>query len=97
MWFVFTIATTLIWGLAELFYKKGANSDEKYSHLKICVCVGTVMGIHAIFTLLTQGINYNPLNLLYYAPVSLLFSMYPSPIIPASINNTAIIVGVVIF
>ena len=73
MWFVFTIATTLIWGLAELFYKKGANSDEKYSHLKICVCVGTVMGIHAIFTLLTQGINYNPLNLLYYAPVSLLY------------------------
>lgn len=73
MWFVFTIATTLIWGLAELFYKKGANSDEKYSHLKISICVGTVMGIHAIFTLLTQGINYNPINLLYYAPVSLLY------------------------
>ena len=73
MWFAFTIATTLIWGLAELFYKKGANPDEKYSHLKISVCVGIVMGIHAIFTLLTQDINYDPVNLLYYAPVSLLY------------------------
>ena len=73
MWLVFTLATTLIWGLAELFYKKGSTADEKYSHLKICVCVGTVMGIHALFTLLTQSINYNPLNLLYYAPVSLLY------------------------
>lgn len=56
MWFVFAIATTLIWGLAELFYKKGARPDEKYAHLKICVCVGAVMGIHAVFTLLTETI-----------------------------------------
>lgn len=73
MWFAFTIATTLIWGLAELFYKKGANPDEKYSHLKISICVGLVMGVHAIFTLLTQNINYDPINLLRYAPVSLLY------------------------
>ena len=53
MWFVYTIATTLLWGLAELFYKKGAVEREKYSHLKICVMVGLVMGIHAVFTLLT--------------------------------------------
>ena len=73
MWFVFAIATTLIWGLAELFYKKGARPDEKYAHLKICVCVGAVMGIHAVFTLLTQDINYNPINLIRYLPVSLLY------------------------
>ncbi|MBR2383663.1 MAG: DMT family transporter, partial [Anaerotignum sp.] len=46
---------------------------EKYSHLKICVCVGAVMGAHAVFTLLTQDINYDPLNLLIYLPVSLLY------------------------
>lgn len=73
MWFVFAIATTLIWGLAELFYKKGARPDEKYAHLKICVCVGAVMGIHAVFTLLTQDINYDPINLIKYLPVSLLY------------------------
>jgi len=73
MWFIYTLLTTLLWGLAELFYKKGAKPEEKYSHLKICVCVGTVMGIHAIFTLLTENIGYNPVNLIRYLPVSLLY------------------------
>ncbi len=72
-WLFFSIATALLWGTAELFYKKGALPGEKYSHLKICVCVGAVMGIHAIFTLLTKDINYNPINLLVYLPVSLLY------------------------
>lgn len=73
MWLVFALATTFIWGLAELFYKKGARPDEKYAHLKICICVGAVMGIHAVFTLLTQDIGYNPKNLLLYLPVSLFY------------------------
>ena len=72
-WLFFSIATTLLWGTAELFYKKGALPNEKYSHLKICVWVGVVMGAHAIFTLLTQDINYNPVNILRYLPVSLFY------------------------
>lgn len=73
MWFVYTIATTLIWGFAELFYKKGADPNEKYAHLKTCVCVGGVMGVHAIFSLITCNMNYDPVNLLIYLPVSLLY------------------------
>ena len=72
-WLFFSIATALLWGTAELFYKKGALPNEKYSHLKICVWVGVVMGAHAIFTLLTKDIGYNPINLLVYLPVSLLY------------------------
>ena len=72
-WLFFSIATALLWGTAELFYKKGALPNEKYSHLKICVWVGIVMGAHAIFTLLTQDINYNPINILRYLPVSLFY------------------------
>ena len=72
-WLFFAIATALLWGTAELFYKKGAVPTEKYSHLKICVWVGIVMGAHAVFTLLTQDINYNPINLIRYLPVSLLY------------------------
>ena len=53
MWLIYTLATTLLWGLAELFYKKGALEREKYSHLKICVMVGLVMGLHAVYTLIT--------------------------------------------
>ena len=72
-WLFFSIATAILWGTAELFYKKGAKPDEKYSHLKICVFVGLVMGAHAIFTLLTQDINYNPVNIIRYLPVSLMY------------------------
>ncbi|MBO4937886.1 MAG: DMT family transporter [Oscillospiraceae bacterium] len=72
-WLFFSIATALLWGTAELFYKKGALPNEKYSHLKICVWVGVVMGAHAIFTLLTKNIGYNPINLIVYLPVSMLY------------------------
>ena len=72
-WLFFSVATALLWGTAELFYKKGARPEEKFSHLKICVWVGVVMGAHAIFTLLTQDIGYNPVNLLIYLPVSLFY------------------------
>ena len=72
-WLFFSIATAVLWGTAELFYKKGALPNEKYSHLKICVCVGAVMGAHAIYTLLTKDINYNPINLIRYLPVSMLY------------------------
>lgn len=73
MWLVFTLATTLLWGLAELFYKKGSHEEQKYDHLRVCVLVGAVMGIHAVFTLLTSDISYDPMNLLAYLPVSLCY------------------------
>ena len=73
MWFIFTLATTLLWGLAELFYKKGSHENEKYDHLRVCIMVGAVMGIHAIFTLLTSDIDYDPMNLIAYLPVSLCY------------------------
>lgn len=73
MWFMFTIATTLLWGIAEIFYKKGSHENEKFDHLRVCIMVGAVMGIHAIFTLLTSDISYDPMNLIVYLPVSLCY------------------------
>ena len=73
MWLVFTLITTLLWGAAELFYKKGSHEERKYDHLRVCVLVGAVMGIHAVFTLLTSDIEYNPMNLIAYLPVSLCY------------------------
>ena len=70
MWLFFTLLTTLLWGIAELFYKKGSHENEKYDHLRVCIMVGAVMGIHAIFTLLTSDVEYNPMNLITYLPVS---------------------------
>ena len=72
-WLFFSVATAVLWGTAELFYKKGARPEEKYSHLKICIWVGIIMGLHAVVTLLTKDLGYNPINLLIYLPVSLLY------------------------
>ena len=106
-WLFFSIATAVLWGTAELFYKKGALPDEKYSHLKICVWVGIVMGLHAVFTLLTQDIGYNPVNLIRYLPVSLMyivsmaFSYFGMRFLEESISdpieNTAGVLCVVLF
>ena len=106
-WLFFSIATALLWGTAELFYKKGAQPDEQYSHLKICVWVGVVMGAHAVFTLLTQDIGYNPMNLIHYLPVSLFyiismaFSYFGMRFLEESISdpieNTAGVLCVVLF
>ena len=106
-WLFFSVATALLWGTAELFYKKGAQPDEKYSHLKICVWVGIVMGAHAIFTLLTQDIGYNPVNLIKYLPVSafyiisMAFSYFGMRFLEESISdpieNTAGVICVLLF
>ena len=73
MWLVFTLVTTLLWGAAELFYKKGSHEERKYDHLRVCIMVGAVMGIHAVFTLITSDIGYDPMNLIAYLPVSLCY------------------------
>lgn len=72
MWFVFALFTFSAWGAADLFYKKGAVENERYSHLKTSMMVGLVMGVTAIIMLLgDQG--YDPINLLIYLPVSLMY------------------------
>ena len=106
-WLFFSVATALLWGTAELFYKKGAQPDEKYSHLKISVWVGVVMGIHAVYTLLSQDIGFNPVNILIYLPVSLFyifsmtFSYFGMRFIEESISdpieNTAGVICVLLF
>ncbi len=73
MWFVYALLTMLFWGTADLFYKKGADENDRYSHLKTSIMVGFVMGAHAIFTLITSDIGYDFKNILIYLPVS---SMY---------------------
>ena len=72
MWFIYALLATLAWGCADLFYKKGADEEDRYSHLKTSVIVGLVMGIHAIIMLI-RGLDYDFLNLILYLPVSLMY------------------------
>ena len=73
MWFIFALLVMVFWGTADLFYKKSADPDEKYTHLKTVAAVGIVMGIHAIFVLLTNDLNYDFKNILIYLPVSFMY------------------------
>ena len=74
MW-LFLIVSTLAWGIAEIFYKKGNLEKEKYSHLKTLVLVGVFMGVYALVILFTQGVDLKlfPKNFLIYLPVALCY------------------------
>lgn len=73
MWFIFALITLLSWGIADLFYKKGADENDKYSHLKTSMMVGLVMGIHAICMLIFTDMGYDFTNILIYLPVSAMY------------------------
>lgn len=73
MWFLFSILTALAWGGADLFYKRGSDSNDKYSHLKIVVIVGLVMGIHATGYMLYKGIDFKLFDMVKYLPVSFFY------------------------
>ncbi len=73
MWFVYALLTMLAWGTADLFYKKGADENERFSHLKTSIMVGLVMGAHAVFMLVFSDVGYDFLNLIIYLPVSAMY------------------------
>ena len=73
MWLVFALLSFILWGAADLFYKKGNHLSEKYTHLKTGIAVGLVMGLHAIITLFVTKTSFDPRNILIYLPVSLLY------------------------
>ncbi len=73
MWMMYAIMTFFLWGIADLFYKKGNKEEDKYSHIKTGIMVGLVMGIHAIFYMIINNINLDIISLLKYLPVSLCY------------------------
>lgn len=72
-WYISAIFTILFWGIADLFYKKGTDPKDKYSHLRIIIMVGLVMGIQSILELNKMGWQFDLINIIKYLPVS---SMY---------------------
>ncbi|AWE07559.1 hypothetical protein DCE79_09285 [Lysinibacillus sp. 2017] len=73
MWFIFAILTALSWGCADLFYKKGSNPDDKFSHLKIVIMVGLVMGIHGVFYMVSNNLTFDFFEMIRYLPVSFFY------------------------
>lgn len=74
MWFWFAIIALLCWSGSDLFSKIGCqDAKDKYSHLKMVMAVGLVMGIHAAYEVFVGGVEINASILLTYLPVSLLY------------------------
>lgn len=74
MWFTFAIIALLCWSGSDLFSKLGCqDASDKYSHLKMVMAVGLVMGLHAAYEIFFQGVEINARILLTYLPVSLLY------------------------
>lgn len=73
MWFIFALLTAISWGIADLFYKKGSNPEDKYSHLKIVIMVGLVMGIHGTFYMISNGLTFEIFEMVKYLPVSFFY------------------------
>ena len=77
-WFLYAVICTLGWGFADLYYKRGTDENDRYSHLKIAVWVGLVMGVCALLLLpFSETSDWNIVSLLdkvvRYAPASLAY------------------------
>ena len=74
MWFWLAIITLLCWSGSDLFSKIGCrDARDKYSHLKMVMAVGLVMGLHACYEIFVGGVEINFSVILTYLPVSLLY------------------------
>lgn len=73
-WFIFAIIALLCWSGSDFFSKIGCrDAKDKYSHLKMVMAVGVVMGLHAAFEVFVNGVEINFDIILTYLPVSLLY------------------------
>lgn len=73
MWFPLAIITAVFWGGSDLFSKMGTDPRDKYSHLKLIITVGGVMGIVGLVMLFLHIDEYDPMSLVRYLPVSALY------------------------
>lgn len=74
MWFGFAVIALLCWSGSDLFSKIGCqDAKDKYSHLKMVMAVGLVMGIHAAYEIFVGGTEINGNVILTYLPVSMLY------------------------
>jgi drug/metabolite transporter (DMT)-like permease len=74
MWFWLAIITLICWSGSDLFSKIGCrDAKDKYSHLKMVMAVGLVMGIHAMCEIFVGGTEISLQIILTYLPVSLLY------------------------
>lgn len=73
MWFIYSIIALLCWSGSDLFSKIGSKPDDKYSHWKMVMAVGLVMGLHAMYEIFIGGVEINLSIIIKYLPASVLY------------------------
>ncbi|MDD7771837.1 MAG: EamA family transporter [Firmicutes bacterium] len=74
MWFWFAIIALICWSGSDLFSKIGCQDGrDKYSHLKMVMAVGLIMGLHAAYEIFVGGVEISWQVILTYLPVSALY------------------------
>ncbi len=70
--FLASVLAMLCWSGSDLFSKVGTKPGDGRSQWKVGACVGGIMGIHALFMILT-GTPFRPSDILVYLPASILY------------------------
>ena len=74
MWFWLALITLLFWSGSDLFSKIGCrDAKDQYSHLKMVMAVGLVMGLHACYEIFIGGVEISWSIMLTYLPVSAVY------------------------
>ena len=73
MWFWLALVALLCWSGSDLFSKIGSKPSDKYSHYKMVMAVGLVMGLHAFYEIYVSGVRITFDDFLTYLPVSILY------------------------
>ena len=74
MWFLYSILALFFWSGSDLFSKIGCrDASDKYSHFKMTMAVGVVMGLHAAYEMIVGGVVVTPEVIIKYLPVSMLY------------------------
>ena len=71
-WFLLSLIAILFWSGSDLFSKIGAKPDDIYSHWKMVMAVGLVMGVHA-FYMLAIGTPFSLTDIITYLPASVCY------------------------
>ena len=61
------------WSGSDLFSKLGSRPDDKFSHWKMVMAVGFVMGLHAAYEIFVNGVDITLSSIVAYLPASLLY------------------------
>lgn len=103
MWMVYVLLCITLWGITGIFYKKGADIEDKYIHLKYSIIVGLIFFIIALgyiivrdepFSIWESVIRFWPVTLygIAYAIVNTITFkgyLYNEVSVNAPIENTA--------